>query len=31
MQIKGNTTNDSVLIPPTHKEKEISYCNLKMN
>ena len=31
MQIKGNTTNDSVLIPSTHKEKKISYCNLKMN
>lgn len=31
MQIKGNTTNDSVLIPSTHKEKETSYCDLKMN
>lgn len=31
MQVKGNTTNDSVLIPSTHKEKEVLYCNLKMN
>lgn len=30
MQIKGNTTNDSVLIPSTYKEKEVFYCNLKM-
>ena len=31
MQVKGNTTNDSILIPSTHKEKEVLYCNLRMN
>lgn len=31
MEIKGSTTNNSVLIPSTHREKEIFYCDLKMN
>lgn len=31
MEIKGSTTNNSVLIPSTHKEKKIFYCDLKMN
>lgn len=31
MEIKGNSINDSVLIPSTHKEKEKLYCNLRMN